>query len=209
MATFSITSSTGDGYIDKTDASWSTARGATTGDSVSASASNPRCPEAGKPSDYLIRRAFFWFDVSSIPTSATITSATVRFVFDDGELIDDDNASTNLVDSTASTTLTTADYNNSGTTLQSDDTADLTDIGTNAPWTFTFTLNSTGIATVQAAVGGTVKFALINSRDRLNQTPTGRNQHNTSMSDNGTEANKPLLTISYTTPDDNYGFFLA
>lgn len=113
-------------------------------------------------------RSMFLFDTSSIPDTATIDSATIDFYV--GNTTDALSQSFNIVSASpaSNTAVTTADYDQFGTTKFASDTtiASLTTGAYNS-----IALNAAGLAAIN--VSGITKFGVRLTSDIGNSAPTG------------------------------------
>lgn len=139
-----------DGYVYAFNASWSTARNATTGTVVSAGATlEPDAQSVGGGSTYYVYRTFMWF-TNTLPVGAAVQTANVLLFSYGGT----GSRKLCIVESTAATTLVADSYNDFNTTLLSSTVTYDNNIGTQ----HTFGLNATGLALI--SVGGTSKYCL-------------------------------------------------
>lgn len=163
-----------DGWSDSSNGSWSTAHGAATGDIANDSSTTLNAHVFTIASVFTIRRSFLLFDTSAISDASTI-SAGVLSIYPttvvDGD--NDANAYMAIVTSTpaSNTAITTADYDQLGTTEQHDagERKDLTSLGTGAYADFTF--NSTGRGNISKS--GVSKFGVREGHDINNDAITG------------------------------------
>lgn len=150
-------------------------------------------------STYRIHRVFLPFDTSSIPDTATITSATLDVYRDDGVtgFNNTDTTSIHVVTQTqaSNTSLATSDYGN--VSFTSKGSANFSSTSNGAYITITIS-DLTIISTT-----GHTKLALLTGRDQGNSAPTGAN---TIGFQNRSAGNPPKLTVGYTTQG---GSFLA
>lgn len=180
----------GDGYVRYDNASWSTARGATTGSIVDyTNTVTFFCYTTNNfGSSYRIVRSFFPYDTSAIGSGATISSATMYFTYDSG-LTNANSSDWDIVSaSQASTTsLTTADYNQIGSTVFGSIAL------SSVSGTFSIALDANGIANISKT--GVSKFAARNSRDTDNAAPTGDNDFNGRYSEYSGTGSDPYLSV--------------
>lgn len=194
MATATIYPSSDGGvrYYDGTG-TWSSIRGQSTG----TDAYNSNDPQSFVYSDStlpLIIRGFAMWDLATIPSGSTVTGVTLALY---GTAVSG-SGSVCLVSSTqASSTLATADYSRAGSTEYASRIA-LSSWSTSGY--NTFTLDATGIAAVQAAIGGTFKTAFRHSSDLDNSSPGGSAYAQASMSEHTGTSQDPVLTVTYTPP---------
>ncbi len=151
-ATTNFAPAAGDGAINHNHASWDTVHDALTGSTAAATATTAyvRSGKNAMNKNYL-ERAFLPFDTSSIPDTATITSAKLKVYV--AAKTNDDNDGDDFVtvvqsSQPSTTTLTTADYDLDGsinTPTEGVDTAERKDISSVTTGGYlTFTLNATG-----------------------------------------------------------------
>lgn len=154
-------------------ATWSTLRNAADGTASNDSGTGNDCAliSTNATLDLFNRidRGFFLFDTSSIPDSDTVDSGT--FSLKTPSLTDNAtlNQALSLVESTpaSNTAITTADYDQVGTTQQASDI----DLGSLSTTNYNdFALNATGIGSV--AKTGITKFGTRMSSDRTGTAPT-------------------------------------
>lgn len=166
------TSSGADGVGPAVNVSWATVRNATTG-TLNATYLINRL-NAG---NYSITRHFFFFDLSptNIPAGSIITGITfVHPVV--GNVTNDESMTIHLTAHTAADPIVEASYNDitlDGDTSWSEKA--ISDLSTSE--TTNITVNSTGIAAAQSALGGTWKVCIRGDKDLDDTTPTGVNQY--------------------------------
>lgn len=151
-----------------------------------------------------IHRAFFLFDTSSIPDSATILSATFE-LYITAKTTTLAAQSLVLVTSTpaSNTALVTDDYEQVGTTAQSDTLA-LASVTTSAY--NLLTLNAAGLASISKT--GVTKFGLRLEADRANAEPTWASSAQADISaDFADGTNDPKLNVTYSQPMGSPLFF--
>jgi len=150
-------------------------------------------------SSYEIGRGFFLFDTSGLPDTDNIESATLSlYVLAKQNVEDDGNDYIRVVTTTpaSNTAITTADYDQVGTTSQTND-IDLGNITTSSY--NTFTLNSTGLSNI--IVDGITKFGTREGHDVVNSAPTvisGGNGNQISVStaeESGTSQDPKLIVV--------------
>jgi hypothetical protein len=165
---------------------WATIHGASTGTLRNA----PTASYTGAYFDggaYYIDRIFFVFNTATIPDDAIISSATFSL---DGTSTKVTNGVRHyaLYDTTCGDTVVADDFNNQGSTIQSDQIAqaDLPADTSTATWT----LNAAGLTSIN--VSGLTKFCLLEvDKDVANVAPTEITYWRFST---------PVLTVNYTTP---------
>jgi len=195
ISTFT-TAITGGGKIQASNATYATAQAATSG-TVSTEESRPG--NSIITAVYYVGRGFCTFDLSSIPTSATIVEGAntfIRAVGAGGGAQNADSDSITVVAATpaSNTALEANDFDNVGTTqfITAVSLGSWSTSGNND-----YQLNATGVAAVQSALGGYVKFAWRTTKDISATQPAGFNWAD--MVD-GTN----YLSVEYTVPS---GFF--
>lgn len=151
--------------------------------------------------NYAIDRFFFHFDITSIPTNATIVSAFLRVVGTNTTNTNVDSDSVTIVQSTvtSNTTIVQGDWTNIGSTSY----GSLAFASYNNAGNNDITLNATGVAAIQSALGGHVKMGGRTAKDISNTTPSGANQQ--------TFSGTGLLSVTYTVPatnNQNRAFFM-
>lgn len=192
----SFTSNTGgDGRVQYSHTTWSTARGATTGSSAVADETDGWIflGDYAAP-DYIISWSAMPFDTSALPDTDNIDSASleVRQTASNGE----GNRAVGLIQSTqgSNTTLATTDYDERGGTSGVSEGATRVTMNTqNTDWTFT--LNATGLGWISKT--GYTKLGLRGGYDIDNTTPVARNYTRVAYAENATAAYRPTLTITH------------
>ena len=168
-----------DGKVRANGAVWGDARGASTGDSASVSDTNEQCASSAWISSginlYYINRGFFLFDTSAIDDAHSIHSATMSVYVDWKKNEDDDgNDFISIVTTTpaATTSLSTADFDQVGSTEQHD-SSERKDIGSiTLDQYVNWTLNATGLGNISKT--GVTKFGTREGHDLLNEAlPNG------------------------------------
>ena len=200
-----FTSGAGDGHLRAVDGNWTTVRNATTAnDNTDYTSTTLRLDSLNNGSNFFLGRGRIVFDTSSLPDAATLTSATVQVECTSvtGSPYSGDTIYlVNVASSLASfTTLTANDYDNFGTTAQSNSQFDCTTTGTK-----TITLNATGLSAISKT--SYTDWGLRTNKDFNNSAPgsTSGTQVLIGTSENSTSAYRPLLTV--VTPDEAGGFF--
>jgi hypothetical protein len=157
------------GSINQSNATYATARNATTG-TVDNNGSIVSLQTSFSGGTYFIRRVFLPIDTTSIPGSATIDSATLYFKISNFQG-NADTSSVNLVQSTQTSvsSLATGDYDNIGASSGGSVSMSFSNNTTHS-----ITLNSTGLGFINP--GGNTLIALRSSLDLNSSTPTGLNQ---------------------------------
>lgn len=193
-------STTVDGNIAASNATWATVRGATTGTVDKTSATGYMCRASLITGTYHIARGFFTWDTSAL-TSAAIISAAVASFFDDGSGSFDANTDATSIDIVQSTQasnndLVAGDYDNVGATSFSN-----LSMGSWTPGAgiyHNFTLDANGRANISQT--GVSKFAARVNRDLANSAPTGGNSRGIYFADQAGTTNDPKLVVTYTLP---------
>lgn len=201
MATLTVFSSSGDGYLESKadDNTWEGARTRSSASGVvdytSTIATSARTAFVNNEY-YEIDRAFLPFDTSSLPDDATVTAATLSIWVNSVQDTDSQSLSLVLGTQASTSSLVAADYSQVGTVKQA---TDLT-IASLVTGTYnTFNLNSTGISNINLA--GFTKFALRISNDISGSpVPTGNNSAPIAYSEETGTAKDPKLEITYTQP---------
>lgn len=204
MASITVYSNTTDGWVGKFDSNnFATTKNAATGQLAADNEANPAVCETGiSGGNYRLVRGFLDFTLSGIPAGATITAATVSLFVTSKENSDNDGEDTfGWYEGTQANPITTADYDAFNSTLISD-AVDLGSITTSAynAWT----LNASGIAVLQAAIGGTAKLVVREGHDVSGNAYAGAdgtvNRIVVYLADQAGTTNDPKLDITYTTP---------
>lgn len=195
--------------INQQTASYATVHNALTGSSIetASSTTNYIANVANGGGTFTIRRYFLYFATGTIPANATITSASLAFKTA-ADYTNADGEAATLVGATPAdeTLIAVADYDQIGTT--SFGSVALT--GGDA--VHTINLNASGIAAIIIGGAGNTVVALRTSGDFSTTQPTGVNQIALNSADATTPADRPTLTVNYTTPDtaqpNGYSFII-
>ena len=178
-----VYSTTADGYVGYTNASWSTCRGAATGNEVNSSAAYLDCAaSAGKLSSYYIYRSFLYYNTSSI--AGTITAVTSKLYGKGGYA-----SHISAQKGTQAATLATSDFDSfSGSSY-----------GTvhSGQSYITITFNATGRSDINQ--GGTTKICYREyERDYNNTTPDVDEESDNGFyyADQSGTSNDPYLSIT-------------
>lgn len=213
--TDTIYAPTADGYVAQFNvANWATAQGASTGNTVSQSSTDAWVYVRGSSEggSWQVFRVFVPFDTSSLPSNAAISSATLNMYLGINKYQADDDGNDFIVtirtDNSSYTTLTTADFNNTGATTnptEGSGRVDVTGMATNAY--IPFTLNATGIGWIAksgqasncSASTGISCFGLREGHDALNSSPAdGFTGVGFVSADTSGTSNDPYLSVTYT-----------
>lgn len=142
-----------------------------------------------------LRRGIFVFNTAAIPSSATISAATIKFWVN--SVNDVLSQSLSLVTRTDPGTIDAADYNIANWTMTDQATAK-TLASLVASAYNTYTLNATGIASINIS-GGNTTFGLTLSCDQSNVAPTWSSGATPQVVvQDHTGANPPVLIVSWT-----------
>lgn len=184
------------GFVTKAHAVWATCRAGTDGDSAGTGACTNLVvmTNLNATPEYWIRRAFYWFDLSSIDSEGICDSASLKIM---GQSRHESYSAVamSIQEGTQGDTLTTADFDaltgNYFTTMAA---------GTwsGAGWN-TFTLNAAGIAYVENAFGSGAYFCIRDyTHDYLNSAPGALEYWGNGMClGAGAEQFKPILEFYY------------
>jgi len=198
MGAITINSHSSSNGVYLSNASFSTARNAATGDGLSEQIA---CEYSA--SVYMFTRVFTTFDLSTIPSSSVITAIDFKIYVEGADYTDDFT----LVTSThtaPNTTLAKEDYDaltiNSPTEYSSRSAYAST---FPSPTTLTFSLNATAIAAAQALLGGSDYFKVVvrPNRDVDNSVPTKRSYI---YCDGGTRVHAPRIEVTYSLPSSKF-----
>lgn len=198
-----IYSGAGDGNIEaNAKGSWSLARDATTGDEVNDDGAAVYVSTRNVAGSYYVQRLFFPFDLTTLPSGITVTSATLRITATDDAV----GSAYNLVvvpTSQASTSeLVVEDFNNLTFTAESDLVARPATASSSA----TFTFNAAGKTLIASAASGWLKIGVITEND-LNNSAVGLDNNYVTivMSEDGSTSTDPKLIVTYTLPSGGGG----
>ncbi len=189
-------SSASDGYIYKTGTNYTTVHNSATG-TVSAAISVFRIGQKG--TSYGVYRAFVFFDTSSIPSNATIISATLSlYGSTDFSDTDFDIIIRNGQPTYPHYPLATGDYyyancSGDGGTFN---TSSFSVSGYND-----ISLNADGLSWIQKGDGALTKLALTSSRDVSATTPTGNEMVDVKSYESA--GYQPKLVVNYTVSSGN------
>jgi len=201
MAELTVYPEAGDGVVGNSNATWSTCRGAATGDYADyTTTENTVVKTRYNGSTYWIYRGFFPFDTSALGSGATVSAATLSIygtATSDGLGITPD-ANIYSFAPAATNALANGDYDAFGTT-------DLSTTIAYGGWTVSgyndFVLNASGLAEINAS--GITKLGMRNRNyDVLNVTPTWTSFKLSFFSgyyaDQTGTANDPKLVVEHT-----------
>jgi hypothetical protein len=194
MPTANITCKSSATSLYDRDGTYSTARN----NSTAQASLNPLYVGNDKAADYGVFRTFLFFDTSSIPLNAVITSSNLSIAYVD-------TRDTSIDDYVQLVAHTAAD----GPSLGDYDQISGTDMFTSAPQYTSFSkdtyksigLNSTGIS--QITKGGLTKFALRAKGDTDNSTPGARSFI---IFGDTSGSYPPVLQINYIFPSNSLFF---
>ena len=182
----------GDGFVGLQGATFSTVRGAATGDTTNYTGTDIRSFCRWNGANYFVYRGFLPADTSSIGASATITAAEMHTFLINAP------ASSSVVfgmiatSQASSTTLVAADYDNVTLTAKGTFTVASTD-GVGTEYTGTLTdltlINKTGTSLIGIAE---------NAYDIGNSAPATNLEVNLGASENATAGYRPFYRITYT-----------
>ena len=183
-----VASSSSDGYISVTNATYATARSAASGTVDSTGTSI----WIGQTTNYTIYRSYLFFDTSFLPDDAVIYSAKIKiygYDYSDGMTIQVQNGQpTYPHDPLVDTDYNMANYSGNGGSMT-------TTVHGNLTW-YTIDLNSTGIGWINDE--GITKLCLRDAKDISGTAPSGTERMSIITSEGG--ANKPVLEIVYESP---------
>lgn len=157
-------------FADKlaTSATYSTARGATTGTTSGSFVGNEKISTT-----YYVYRTFTSLDTSSLPDDAVIESAIVRVTLEGKDTTNDFTIALTGHTSASDSTLADGDFDNITLNSPTEFASRSNNVSTYSnPQTHDFTLNASGIAAISKT--GYSKFCFRNSGDVDNTTPTAR-----------------------------------
>lgn len=189
----------GDGHLRAENSTWSTVRNATTAnDSTDYTGTVLRLDALDNGSTNFIGRGRLPFNTSALDDSVSINSASVYLRCTNVISSPYNGANVYLVNVSSPlasfTTLTADDYDNFGTTVQSDSQFDCTTTGDK-----TVSLNAAGIASISKTSFTDWGLRINSDQNNLDPSSTTGEQVSIATSENGTTAFRPLLTI--VTPD--------
>lgn len=191
LATLTIFSDSGDGFALNDDTVWATNRAAATADSIDNTGSAPYIEASLSGGNYRIIRGFLAFDTSALIDKDLLSVVNVYVSWFTGTWVDAGvNAYKALVEwSEGVTTITTASFNDVGSTLLAP-TVDDSATGYQA-----FVMNSTGRALINRA--GLTPLAMRIGFDFDNVAPTGANTVQWRASENSGTSADPYMEVQY------------
>ena len=218
--TDTVYSGAGDGHVVRsTSVGWDDVHDGTSGTDVATSSVNGTVGASKftykETTTWTIYRMFLPFVTSSIPSDATITSATLN-VYVETQPFNADNDGLDYItvvqtDQATHTTLVLADYNNAGATNNPTEgiaTGQRKDLMGMATGTLSFTLNATGLGWIKksgqssacSATAGISCFGLRQGHDTADLEPSGLNSVRISLSETSGTTQDPYLSVTYTVP---------
>ena len=177
-----------DGWVRSFDTNWSSIRGAESGTGVeTTNSAYEQCPWAWLVENCGIYRVFESFDLSSLPSGKTVTSATLLLT-EAREDIHIDKIG--CQEGTFGATITVEDYN----AFTGDSFGNVTwDAGENC-----IELNSAGLTYLSGRMGSTARLCIREyTHDVLNVQPSDDFFARLCMSENPTPAKRPRLAITH------------
>ena len=200
-----VETTTVDGWIRNTNASWATCRSGATGDLSDSSSGTSILVKAA--TGYVISWSIFLFDTSSLTSGATINSATLSIAGSGTDFGENADVGTiHIISSSpaSNTNIVDGDFDQRGTT----------NFGSIAVASFVttvntyndFTLNASGLANISKT--SISKFGATHSNDLNNSTPTGANAVQSLFADTAGTTSDPKLVVTYTLPNTG-NFFLV
>lgn len=178
---------------------WTTIRNAATGATATKDPTSSVIESRISGGNYYIERGAFLFDTSALTSGATISAVSLFLCSTaDGAYANQDTTTLEIVSSNpaANNNLTTADYDQFGTTSFS---SKALSAWTTSNGTYNeFVLNASGIAAISKT--GVTKLGVVIGRDFNNQAPTGINQVYMYFSGESGTTKDPKLVITYSVP---------
>jgi len=206
---------TGDAIVRKSNSSWSTMRGSSSGDSVQ-NLTTGYCAWEKEGSAYNGYQPFQMFDTSAISSGDTISSATFSvYLNGDNEVADSQQMS--ICNSTQATwnSIGTGDFDQRGGSTEGA-TRVSCPTGTTSGY-LDFPLNATGLTFIarsgetipgSASASGKTQLAIRWSSDLDNSTPTGRTFMQIRTGDYSGTSSDPKLVVEHAAPAANGNFFM-
>lgn len=212
MAVIDFYSDNGDGYINNSNATYSTCRNAGTGNgfgytdnSIDASVVSRSILFGGT---YYSSRGFFPFDTSALGSGATISSATLSQYIEISATYNTDSDSLSVVQTSQASTSSLANTDFGSVTFTDGGSKTLASFSVASQY-WVWTLNATGLSYINKT--GFSKLGLISLNEINNTTPTGLNQLGGPwyFSNNTGTSKDPYLSVTYTTgASQNSGFLM-
>lgn len=145
---------------------------------------------------YQLFQGFVRFSLSTIPTTSIVLSATFEYTTSSAAISAESDLE--MLGYDAGTLVEAADYQGGAGvgSLANYGTIDATANST-ATTTYQKALNSTGVAAIQANLGGNFGMALIATDFVNNSAPAGDGRYTIRSSEDATAANRPALIVTY------------
>lgn len=201
MAVLDFYSDNGDGYVNNSNATFSTCRTAGTGNgsgytdtSIDASIVARSILFGGT---YYSSRGFFPFDTSAIGSGSTVTAATLNQYIEVSAVYNTNSDSLCVVQTSQASTSSLANSDFGSVTFTDGGSKTLASFSVaNQYWTWT--LNATGLTWINTT--GFSKLGIISLGELNNTTPTGLNQLGGPwyFSNNTGTSKDPYLSVTYT-----------
>lgn len=191
-----------DGDVDRIlEATWAAAHDTADGENTDTTSTVFQTRGEFNGSTYNLTRSFMSFLLDTVPANATITGATLDINVLTTNAVDAAHGTLHIVEGTpaSATALAVTDYDNIGST----NFADTVDGSSTGAKTFTFV--AAGIAYLQSKIGTHATIVMRQKKDFDNTQPTGLGTPSAGTVDNGTPSNRPLLTVTFTTPSGDIG----
>lgn len=194
--TLAVESSTGDDYVQGTNADYNTAH--TTGSTSNAGDTASRLGQLLYSGNYYCYRLFFKFDTSSLPDDCTINQVNLTLTCTTDESDTDFDVQVVKEDWSAYDPIDTG--SNKAGAYSDALTAALDDaIWRNTSGMSTNTQYASGnLSTTWVSKTGSTYYSLISSRDRAATQPTGGERITIAMADHTTASYRPSLAVIYT-----------
>jgi len=201
MAVTDFYSDNGDGYVNNSNATYSTCRTAGTGNGFSYTVTSIDGSIVARSilfgGLYYSSRGFFPFDTSALGSGATISSATVNQYIEVTAINNADSDSLSVVQTSQASTSSLANSDFGSVTFTDGGNKTLASFSVaNQYWVWT--LNATGLTYINKT--GFSKLGIISLREINNSAPTGINQLTGLwyFSDNTGTSKDPYLSVTYT-----------
>lgn len=201
MAQEILTSSTSDGQINSSNATYATAQSASSGTVANESIATFVTGNEFTAGVYVVRRGFIYFDLTNV--SGVVTSVSLSLTVTSKDTTVDDNLQ--VVSSTANDPLQSGDFDLVGSTGFIDSPPAFSSLSLNTPFDLDF--NSAGISAIEASRGGSIVLGLRAVKD-ISATSPGSNRSYVILgaAENTTENYRPILTVNYISSS---GYFFA